>query len=194
MTDHSPAQATSQTPETELLAQVLGGSKEALSALYDRFARQVFSLTLRMVENQSLAEEITQDVFMTVWSRGATYKSDRGSFTAWLLSVTHNRCIDELRRRRRRARLPTMNVDDLHTEPGGNPNEVINEVLATLDRKMLMEALNNIPPPQKQVVLMAYYQGLTQSEISEVLEVPLGTVKTRMRLALQKMRGQPPLR
>ena len=194
MAEQLPAQASGLTPETELLAQVLGGSREALSALYDRFARQVFSLALRMVENQSLAEEITQDVFMTVWSRGATYKSDRGSFAAWLLSVTHNRCIDELRRRRRRARLPTMTVDELHAEPGGNPDEVINEVLTTLDRKMLMEALNNIPTQQKQVVLMAYYQGLTQSEIAEVLEIPLGTVKTRMRLALQKMRGQLPLR
>ena len=181
-------------PETDLLALMLGGSREALSALYDRFARQVYSLALRMVENQSLAEEITQDVFMTVWSRGATYNSDRGSFPSWLLSIAHNRSIDELRRRRRRAQLPTLNLDDLHAEPAGNPDEVINEVFATLDRQMIMEALNKLPPPQKQVVLMAYFQGLTQSEISEVLEVPLGTVKTRMRLALHKMRGLLPLR
>lgn len=194
MADNPPAQVLGQTPETDLLALMLGGSREALSALYDRFARQVYSLALRMVENQSLAEEITQDVFMTVWSRGATYNSDRGSFPSWLLSIAHNRSIDELRRRRRRAQLPTLNLDDLHAEPAGNPDEVINEVFATLDRQMIMEALNKLPPPQKQVVLMAYFQGLTQSEISEVLEVPLGTVKTRMRLALHKMRGLLPLR
>ncbi len=174
--------------DDELLSCIGRREKEALSALYDRYARQVYSLSLRMVENQTLAEEVAQDVFMTVWARSASYRNERGSFGAWLMSITHNRCIDELRKRRRRARLGTVNVDDLWQEPAGNPNEVIDAVFLRLDRDVVMEAMNKLPPQQKQVITMAFFQGLTQSEISQVLTTPLGTVKTRMRLGLQKMR------
>lgn len=185
----SPAEREpEQRSDDELLSRIGRSDREALSALYDRYARQVYSLSLRMVENQTLAEEVAQDVFMTVWMRSTSFKSDRGTFGAWLLSVTHNRCIDELRKRRRRARLGTVNVDDLWHEPSGNPNEVIDAVFLRLDREVVMEALNKLPPQQKQVIVMAFFQGLTQSEIAQVLSAPLGTVKTRMRLGLQKMR------
>ncbi len=174
--------------DEELLGLITRGSKDALSALYDRYARQAFSLSLRMVENQGLAEEVVQDVFMTVWTRGTTYRSERGPFSAWLLSVTHNRCIDELRKRRRRAKLPTMDIEDLRADPATSPDEVPDLVLARLDRQTLLKAMTGLPSPQRQVILMAYFQGLTQSEISDALGTPLGTVKTRMRLGLHKMR------
>ena len=183
------ADKTLDPPSDDALITGIGRrEKEALSALYDRYARQVYSLALRMVENQTLAEEVAQDVFMTVWARNASYRSERGSFGAWLMSITHNRCIDELRKRRRRARLGTVNVDDLWQEPAGNPNEVVDAVFLRLDRDVVLEAMDKLPPPQRQVITMAFFQGLTQSEISQVLTTPLGTVKTRMRLGLQKMR------
>ncbi len=177
-----------QLSDEELLAFILRKEREALSALYDRFVRQVFSLSLRMVENQGQAEEIVQDVFMTVWTRGGSYKNDRGSFSSWLMSIAHNRCIDELRRRRRRAKLPTVPIDDLTHEPKGNSEEVTAAVLASLDREAIIEAMTKLPTAQRQVITMAYFQGLTQSEIATVLSTPLGTIKTRMRLGLQKMR------
>jgi len=177
-----------QLSDNELLGFILRKDREALSALYDRFVRQVFSLSLRMVENQSLAEEIVQDVFMTVWSRGGSYKNDRGAFSSWLMSIAHNRCIDELRRRRRRAKLPTVPIEDLTHEPKGNEEEVTDEVFAKLDREAIVQAMSKLPPAQRQVITMAYFQALTQSEISNVLATPLGTIKTRMRLGLQKMR------
>ncbi len=189
MADSQPAEPDlPQQTEVELLQRIAEGDKDALSSLYDRFIRQVYSLSLRMLENQSLAEEVAQDVFMTVWSRGTSYNSDRGSFISWLLSVTHNRCIDELRKRRRRARFATVDIDDVRFDIGGSADEVINAIFSRSSRAKIAEALNKLPPPQKQVIVMAYFQGLTQSEISGVLGTPLGTVKTRMRLGLQKMR------
>ncbi|MEE9284395.1 MAG: sigma-70 family RNA polymerase sigma factor [Dehalococcoidia bacterium] len=189
MADKDPAEpGLGDLTEVELLGLVIRGDRAALSALYDRFVRQVFSLALRMVENPSLAEEITQDVFMTVWTRGSTYRSDRGPFSSWLLSVTHNRCIDELRKRRRRAKLSTIDIDEMRVDPSSGGDVVLDAVFARLDRETIVEALNRLPSLQKQVIVMAYFQGLTQSEISEVLGSPLGTVKTRMRLGLHKMR------
>lgn len=189
MPDDTPAKARLATlSDAELLELAVKGDRDALSCLYDRYVRQVFSLALRMVENQSLAEEITQDVFLTVWTRGQTYRTERGPFPAWLLSVTHNRCIDELRRRRRRARIPTVDIDGLRAEPATPPDDVLNKVFKLLDRERILDALGHLPPPQKQVIMMAYFQGLTQSEISQALGTPLGTVKTRMRLGLYKMR------
>ena len=189
-TNKTPAQLLErQLVDQDLLGKVANGDRDALGQIYDRYSRQVYSLALRMVENQSQAEEIAQDVLMTVWKRGVTYKRDRGPFSAWLMSIAHNRCIDELRKRRRRARLPTFDIDDLRSEPSGNPDEVSDAVFNTLDHESIMEALNHLPPQQKQVIVMAYFQGLTQSEISTVLSTPLGTVKTRMRLGLHKMRG-----
>ena len=189
MADQRPVEQDREGPsDPALLKRVVRRDRKALEALYDRYSRQVYSLSLRMVENQSQAEEITQDVFMTVWSRGQTYHSERGPFSAWLMSVAHNRCIDELRKRRRRARYPTQDIDNLRVEPSGNSEEVADAVFNLLDREEITEALNKLPPPQKQVIVMAYFQGLTQSEISQALSTPLGTVKTRMRLGLQKMR------
>ena len=186
--DQTAKEHLAQLTDQELLELVVQGNREALVALYDRFSRQVYSLALRMVENQGQAEEIAQDVFMTVWTRGSTYRSDRGPFSSWLLSIAHNRSIDELRKRRRRARYPTLDIDNLRQEPSGNPEEVADAVSQLLDHEMIMEALNKLPAAQKQVIIMAYFQGLTQSEISTVLSTPLGTVKTRMRLGLHKMR------
>ncbi len=189
MAERDPASgALANLTDEELLGLIVRGDKEALSALYDRYARQVYSLALRMVENQSLAEEVAQDVFMTVWTRGGTYRSERGPFSAWLLSVTHNRCIDELRKRRRRAKVPTVDIDELRVQPSTGADEVLQAVLSTLDRQSIAEAMRNLPSAQRQVIVMAYFQGLTQSEISDALSTPLGTVKTRMRLGLQKMR------
>lgn len=177
------------TEEPDRPGRAAQGDKEALARIYDRYWRRVYSLAMRMLRNQSQAEEIAQDVFLTVWRQGGTYDSERGSFPTWIMSVTHNRCIDELRKVRRRARLPTFDIDDLHVEPSGDSEEVTKAVFNALDREELLEALDRLPSAQKQVIMMAYFQGLTQSEISAELSTPLGTVKTRMRLGLHKMRG-----
>ena len=189
MAEEKPApEGLEQLPDDELVVLVTRRNKDALSALYDRHARLVFSLALRVVEERSFAEEITQDVFVTLWSKGASYRSERGHLSAWLLSIAHNRSIDELRKRRRNARLPTVEIDETQIVVSGNHDQVADTVLARLDRQSIREALEKLPTPQKQVIVLAYFQGLTQSEISQAVGAPLGTVKTRIRLGLQKLR------
>ena len=189
MAEDSPAQHDlEQLPDDQLVDRVVKGDKDALSALYDRYDRLVYSLAIRIVERPGVAEEVTQDVFMVLWLRGSSYKSERGTFSAWLLSITHNRSIDELRKSRRQAKLATVDIDEAIIVSAGGNDSVPDAVLAQLDREVILKALGKLPPTQKQVIFMAYFQGLTQSEISQAMGAPLGTVKTRMRLGLQKLR------
>ncbi len=189
MAEDSPAQKEQeQLDDHTLVDRIVQGDKEALSVLYDRYVRLVYSLSIRIVEKPGVAEEVTQDVFMTLWSRGSSYKSERGPFSAWLLSITHNRSIDELRKSRRQAKLPTVEIDEAFIVSAGGNDQVPDIVLAQLDREHLLGVMEKIPAAQKQVIFMAYFQGLTQSEISQSMGAPLGTIKTRMRLGLQKMR------
>ena len=189
MAEDSPAQKEQeQLDDHTLVDRIVQGDKEALSVLYDRYVRLVYSLSIRIVEKPGVAEEVTQDVFMTLWSRGSSYKSERGPFSAWLLSITHNRSIDELRKSRRQAKLPTVEIDEAFIVSAGGNDQVPDIVLAQLDREHLLGVMEKIPAAQKQVIFMAYFQGLTQSEISQSLGAHLGTIKTRMRLGLQKMR------
>ena len=189
MAEDSPAQKEQeQLDDHTLVDRIVQGDKEALSVLYDRYVRLVYSLSIRIVEKPGVAEEVTQDVFMTLWSRGSSCKSERGPFSAWLLSITHNRSIDELRKSRRQAKLPTVEIDEAFIVSAGGNDQVPDIVLAQLDREHLLGVMEKIPAAQKQVIFMAYFQGLTQSEISQSMGAPLGTIKTRMRLGLQKMR------
>ncbi len=189
MAEDSPAQKEQeQLDDHTLVDRIVQGDKEALSVLYDRYVRLVYSLSIRIVEKPGVAEEVTQDVFMTLWSRGSSYKSERGPFSAWLLSITHNRSIDELRKSRRQAKLPTVEIDEAFIVSAGGNDQVPDIVLAQVDREHLLGVMEKIPAAQKQVIFMAYFQGLTQSEISQSMGAPLGTIKTRMRLGLQKMR------
>ena len=189
MAEDSPAQKEQEQPDDHILVdRVVHGDKEALSVLYDRYVRLVYSLSIRIVEKPGVAEEVTQDVFMTLWLRGSSYKKERGPFTAWLLSITHNRSIDELRKSRRQAKLPTVEIDEAFIVSAGGNDQVPDMVLAQLDREYILGVMEKIPPAQKQVIFMAYFQGLTQSEISQSMGAPLGTIKTRMRLGLQKLR------
>ena len=189
MAEDSPARGQDrQSEDAELITRILGHDKDALSVIYDRYSRLVYSLAVRMVEKPELAEEVTQDVFMTLWRRGSSYKSERGPFTAWLLSITHNRCIDELRRLKRHSRYPTVELDEVANVLATHSDEVPSAVMTQLDREAILKAMEQLPVSQREVITMAYFQGFTQSEISEAMGAPLGTVKTRMRLGLLKLR------
>ena len=189
MAKDSPARGQDrQSEDAKLISRILGHDKDALSVIYDRYSRLVYSLAVRMVEKPELAEEVTQDVFMTLWRRGSSYKSERGPFTSWLLSITHNRCIDELRRLKRHSRYPTVELDEVANLLATHSDEVPSAVMTQLDREAILAAMEQLPVSQREVITMAYFQGFTQSEISEAMGAPLGTVKTRMRLGLHKLR------
>lgn len=163
----------------------------AFEAIYDRYGDLVFSVALRVVGDTYVAEDIAQDVFLRVWRRPEQFDLNRGKFVTWLLSVTRNRSIDERRSRGRRLRheaLPAADEDDVI--PSGNDRD--DPALATvvsLDRQAVRDALLVLPPEQKLAIQLAYFGGLTQQEIANKLGQPLGTVKTRIRLGMQKMRG-----
>jgi RNA polymerase sigma-70 factor (ECF subfamily) len=157
---------------------------EALSELYDRYSRLVFSLALYMVGDQTAAEEITQDAFTRLWMQADTYCASQARVKTWLVTIARNRAIDELRRRKVRP-TPVL-LEEAWNISGNNLEDTVD---GRAQSRQVRAALSELPPEQRQVMVMAYFGGYSQTEISQELEMPLGTVKTRMRLAMQKLRN-----
>jgi RNA polymerase sigma-70 factor (ECF subfamily) len=174
-------------PSDGLLIQAVRQRDErALKALYERYGALVFSLALRKLNDRGLAEEVLQDVFFRCWEQAHTYRPEAGSLAAWLFGITRNRCIDVRRgrqahaRERERDELPSP---DTLQEPGrADAAEVVALQLT------VQAALNELTPPQRQAITLAYYDDLSQSEIARRLGEPLGTVKTRIRAAMERLR------
>ena len=173
--------------DLELLAKIGEQDRQALAALYDRYGRRVFALAVRMLNDPLGSEEVTQDVFMSVWRRGASYTSKKGKFTTWLFSITHNRTIDELRKRRRDRSRENADIDD-HLNIQSGDISPADAAVARSEYAKIRAAMKRLPVEQKSVVELSYFKGLTQTEIATKTGQPLGTVKTRMRLALKKLR------
>ena len=164
-----------------------GRDPDALTELYDRYARLIYSFALHIVGDQAEAEDVVQDVFSQVWTQAPRYEAERGAVAAWLLTISRSRAIDRLRARRAR---PDSEAADEHqlralVDPA-EPHDV--GVLAREQIARLRDAMRDLPVLQRVAIEMAYFEGLTQSEIAARLEEPLGTVKTRVRLALLKLR------
>jgi RNA polymerase sigma-70 factor (ECF subfamily) len=177
--------------DADLIGRASNGDARALEVLYDRYSGVVFSFSLKLVQDRQLAEELLQEVFFRAWQQGGAYSSQRGTFVTWLLSITHNMAIDEIRKRRRRPQKADSEDPEqvlaavADTSAGSDVEE---EVWLGSLRDTVAVALRTLPPAQREAIEMAYYQGLTQREIAEALGEPLGTIKTRMRLGLQKLR------
>lgn len=169
-----------------LLQQVAGGDREAFGRFYDHYAPLVFTLAVRLLGLRSNAEDLLQEVFLQAWRQAVSYNPDRGSPEAWLLTITWSRAIDKLRSLRRRERRVMPLEDPSRTESGG---AVENEIVETEAKLMVHGALARLPEAQRTVLELAYFDGLTQSEIAARLGEPLGTVKTRMRAGLEQLRG-----
>jgi len=183
--------ALADANDADLIGRATGGDPRALEVLYDRYSGVVFSFALRLVQDRQLAEEVLQEVFFRAWQQGGNYSAQRGTFVTWLLSITHNMSIDEIRKRRRRPQKADSEEPELvlagvaDTSAGSDVEE---EVWLGSLRDTVAVALKTLPPAQREAIEMAYFQGLTQREIAESLGEPLGTIKTRMRLGLQKLR------
>lgn len=180
-----------EASDAELIGRVAQGEARALEVLYDRYSGVVFSFALRIVADRQLAEEILQEAFFRAWQQGGNFSPGRGTFITWLLSITHNLSIDEIRRRKRRPQKADSEEPEqvLAAVPDtGAGANVEGEVWLGALRDTIGQALAQLPAAQRQAIEMAYFQGLTQREIAEALGEPLGTIKTRMRLGLQKLR------
>jgi len=174
-------------PDHAALERMARGDHDALAELYDRHARLVFSLALRILRDQADAEEVVQDVFSQAWRQAARYESRRGNVIAWLLNLTRSRAIDRLRGRRSR---PEAAGDSLVLEmPDLAPRA--DETLAVSGRAATIRAaVDELSVLQRIAIELAFYEGLTHVEIAERLELPLGTVKTRIRQGLLKLKDR----
>lgn len=168
------------------MALVARDESWALAELYDRYVRLVFSMALRVLNDRSSAEEIVQEVFAKVWRGANAFDGRRGKFSSWLIGIAHHQCIDELRRRRVRP-IGEPLADGPATELASDDDPAQAAELS-FERARIKHALNQIPAEQRLVIELAYFEGLTHQEIAAKCREPLGTVKTRVRLGMQKLK------
>jgi RNA polymerase sigma-70 factor, ECF subfamily len=165
----------------------LAGTSDAgaFAGLYDRHSRASYSLAYRMMGDRQAAEDLVQEAFLSVWRSARSYRAERGSVRTWILSIVHNRGIDQLRTIASRRRVHDK-VEA--TTSVAQPSEAFAETWRNSQHEQVREALRILPPEQLKVLELAYYAGYTHVEIADLLDLPLGTVKGRMRLGLQKIR------
>ncbi len=171
--------------DEDLISLIQASDAQAFAVLYDRHGRAAYSLAYRMMGERQAAEDLVQDAFLKVWRAAGSYRADRGSVRTWLLSIVHNRGIDQLRslasRRRTQERIEA-------SAPTSQPSEAFAQTWRNSQREQVREALKTLPQEQLKVLELAYFSGYTHVEIAELLGLPLGTVKGRMRLGLKKIR------
>lgn len=169
-------------PDEQLLVLVLRRDAAALQQLYQRHSNAVYSLAQYILRESAVAEELTQEIFLTVWNKAEQYHAEHARFRTWLLSITRNRAIDQLRQRRRRIN-PAFSLDD---ESVGTDHVPLTEPIDT--QRELHLLLRHLPPEQRLAIELCYFEGYTHEEIAAGLKIPLGTLKSRILLGLKKLR------
>ena len=171
--------------DKDLISLVEAADADAFATLYDRHSRAAFSLAYRMMWEPQASEDLAQDAFLKIWRGASSYRAERGSVRTWILSIVHNRGIDQLRshasRRRTQERIEA-------SAPRTQPSEAFAQSWRNSQREQVRDALKTLPSEQLKILELAYFSGYTHVEISELLSLPLGTVKGRMRLGLKKIR------
>jgi RNA polymerase sigma-70 factor (ECF subfamily) len=177
-----PEGPLSREAEQELMRLLVSGDEGAVRTLYARFGRSVYTLGLRLLGSNEGAEELTQDVFLTAWRKGARFDASRGRLSTWLMAIAHNMAVDRLRHDRGAARPSLVFMDELPEPP---PTD---EEAGWIERDQARRALAGLSQAERRLLSQAYFQGWTAREIAEADGIPLGTVKTRLRTALIKLR------
>ena len=179
------AATASAPPDEELIARVRWREEQALGLIYDRYSRLIYTIALRIVGDRESAEEVMQDVFQAVWQSAGSFQPN-GNFSAWLVGIARHRAIDATRSRRHRARAREELLDDERMPSTAGTSDGHADMLML--RAVVRAALAELPAAQRQVIELGYYGGLTHSEIAAQLGEPVGTVKSRMRLGMIKLR------
>ncbi|GLZ50019.1 RNA polymerase sigma factor [Actinomycetospora sp. NBRC 106375] len=183
--DDGPTRVTDAT----LLEQIGERSADALAQLYDRFGRPAYSLARRICVDESLAEDVVQEAFLVVWRDPARFDPARGTVSSWLLTLVHHRAVDAVRReatRRKRTVAPSTDGEDWNIPPGPGADQA---ALGAVVAGKVRDALADLPAEQREALALAYFGGYTQREVSSLVGVPLGTVKSRMFAGTQKLRS-----
>jgi RNA polymerase sigma-70 factor, ECF subfamily len=168
--------------EQQLIDGLIAGSDDALRTLYARFSRPVYTMGLRLLGTREAAEELTQDVFVTAWRKAARFDPARGRLSTWLMTIAHNLAVDRLRRETGVTRPTLVLVDEVPDAPGADQEDLV------IERDAAMRALSSLSEAERRLLARSYFRGLTAREIAEADGIPLGTVKTRLRAALIKVR------
>jgi RNA polymerase sigma factor (sigma-70 family) len=173
--------------DAALAALVADGDGSALESLYERYGRPAYALARRILADEQLAQDVVQEVFLTVWRDSSRYDTSRGGFSSWLLTMTHHKAVDAVRREENlRKRRAAPDVLDLTVS---DAPDVVDEVWAALRRDRVRTALADLPDAQREALGLAYFGGYTQREIAKLTDTPLGTVKTRMLTGMKRLRG-----
>jgi RNA polymerase sigma factor (sigma-70 family) len=185
--DRRPATDSGRAVEDAALAAGIGRRDgAALEALYDRYGRPCYALARRILNDEVLAQDVVQEVFLTLWGHPDRFDPERGSFASWLLAMTHHKAVDAVRREENLRRRRTS-VDVLHFTQATGPT-VPDEAWSGVRRERVRAALQGLPAPQREALALAYFGGYTQREIAGLTGLPLGTVKTRMLLGMRRLR------
>ncbi|MBJ7594858.1 MAG: sigma-70 family RNA polymerase sigma factor [Candidatus Dormibacteraeota bacterium] len=180
----TPGVNVSDDKMLDLLARA---EPEGIEMLYDRYSGLAYTLALRVVNDSATAEDVVQEAFLSIWRRASTYRSDRGSLRTWVCSIVHHRALDRLRGRAGRARHDVA-LEHAPIE-ATSVSDTWDQVADEIERAEIRTALTELSVEQRETIELAYFGGYSQTEISELMHVPLGTVKGRTRLALRKLRG-----
>ena len=179
--------ATIAEIESVLLNSVATGDQLAFGELYDRMQPRVLGLAMRILRDSGHAEEVAQEVFLEVWQFARQYDGSKGSATGWILRKTHSRAVDRVRSAQaRKMREARIGIRDLH-EP---TDDIVDTISLRLDSRRVELALGTLPEPQRQAVALAHLGGYSHSEVSAILKVPVGTVKTRIRAGIGRLREE----
>lgn len=184
--------ALPDAPDETLVTLVARGNSAALEVLYDRYASRVLGISMKIIGDQALAEDILQETFWRVWQSAATFQPQLGPFTGWLFRIARNLAIDAYRRRNVRPQVFTgANGSEPILDATPDPDmDVAEQAQSILQNEEVRKALDSLPGVQRQVIEMAYFYGMTRQEIAQATGEALGTIHTRARLALQKLRGE----
>jgi len=180
--DNSSARRNDAADDMRLVARVRAGDQQALSELYDRYSKLVYSVALRILQDTGAAEDLLQDVFLQLWRKPDAFDSSRGSLAAWLAVIARHRSIDRLRQRR-----PETDIEDCII---ASSTDLRDETERSLVIEKVRVVMNEMGPDQRTAMEMAFFQGLTHTEIAEKTGEPLGTIKTRIRSGLQILRAR----
>lgn len=181
-----PAGAYAEQDDASLVLLVTQGDAVALEALYARYGRPCYGLARRILTDEQLAQDVVQEVFLAVWRDAHRFDAARGGFSSWLLSMTHHKSVDSVRREENLRKRRTS-ADLLETQESDAP-KVDEAVWSLLRRERVREVLKTLPAPQREALTLAYFGGYTQREISGLTATPLGTVKTRMLAGMKRMK------
>ena len=182
------AESQDEPSDEALLNAIAGGAVWAMDSLYQRYSRILYSLAYRMVADHQVAEDLLQDAFLAVWRRATTYSPQTGAARSWLISILHHRTIDYLRRVRRRSAIQEAPLEELELNEDIAYPDAWDAAWQSVKSSHVRAALMKIPAEQRLVIELAYFQGWTHAEIAEGTQIPLGTIKARMRLGLNHLK------